>query len=116
MCFSVNVNLVRDELENRYGASFPDRDRYSQAIIIMLSAFLNFRQYAQDRPDKVQLLKWGLIPSWTRNPEDANEIRYKTFNARAESVTSKPSFSKSFKSKRCIIPVKGFFEWQHDGE
>ena len=87
----------------------------SQVIIIMLSDSLNFRQSARVLPEMIQLLRWGLIPSWTRNSEDANEIRYKTFNARAESVSSKPSFSKSFKSKRCIIPVKGFFEWQHVG-
>ena len=39
----------------------------------------------------------------------------KTFNARSESIDKKPSFSSSFRSKRCIIPVKGFFEWQHVG-
>jgi putative SOS response-associated peptidase YedK len=45
----------------------------------------------------------------------ANEIRFRTFNARAESINKKPAFSFSFSSKRCIIPVIGFFEWQHIG-
>lgn len=115
MCFTVNVNLVKDELENRYGVSFPDRDRYQPSYYYHAFGLPELPAICSGYPGMVQLLRWGLIPSWTRNSEDANEIRYKTFNARAESVNSKPSFSKSFKSKRCIIPVKGFFEWQHIG-
>jgi len=116
MCFSVNVNLVKDELENRYGASFPDRDRYQPSYYYHAFGLPELPAICSGSPGRVQLLRWGLIPSWTRNSEDANEIRYKTFNARAESVSSKPSFSKSFKTKRCILPVKGFFEWQHVGK
>jgi putative SOS response-associated peptidase YedK len=67
------------------------------------------------RSGKIQLLKWGLIPSWVKTDDNANNIRYKTFNARSESIDNKPSFSGSFRSKRCLIPVKGFFEWQHTG-
>jgi putative SOS response-associated peptidase YedK len=113
MCFSVNVNLVKDELENRYGASFPDRDRYQPSYYYHAFSLPEIPALCSGNPSNFQLLKWGLIPSWTRTIEDAEEIRYKTFNARAESVNSKPSFSKPFRSKRCIIPVKGFFEWQH---
>jgi putative SOS response-associated peptidase YedK len=113
MCFSVNVNLVKDELENRYGATFPDRDRYQPSYYYHAFGLPELPAICSGTPDRVQLLKWGLIPSWTRSADDANIIRYKTFNARAESVNSKPSFSKPFKSKRCLVPVKGFFEWQH---
>lgn len=115
MCFSVNVNLVRDELENRYGISFPDRDRYQPSYYYHAFGLPELPAICPGPPDHIQLLKWGLIPSWTRSADDADAIRYKTFNARAESVRSKPSFSNSFRSKRCIIPVKGFFEWQHTG-
>jgi putative SOS response-associated peptidase YedK len=115
MCFSVNVNLVKDEIENRYGVSFPDRDRYQPSYYYHAFGLPELPAICSGSPDRVQLLRWGLIPSWTRNTEDANVIRYKTFNARGESVSSKPSFSKSFKSRRCILPVRGFFEWQHAG-
>ncbi len=116
MCFSVNVNLVRDELENRYGVSFPNRDRYEPSYYYHAFGLPELPAICSGSPDKVQLLRWGLIPSWTRSTADAEAIRFRTFNARAESITSKPSFSGSFKSKRCLIPVKGFFEWQHDGD
>jgi len=115
MCFSINVNLVRDEIENRYNVSFPDRDRYQPSYYYHAFSLPELPAICSGSTGKVQLLRWGLIPSWIRNPDDAKEIRYKTFNARAESLNSKPSYSKSFRSRRCIIPVKGFFEWQHAG-
>ena len=115
MCFSVNVNLVKEELENRYGATFIDPDKYNPSYYYHAFGLPEIPAVCSARPDKIQLLKWGLIPSWTRTIADANEIRFKTFNARSESIKDKSSFSDSFKSKRCLIPVKGFYEWQHIG-
>jgi putative SOS response-associated peptidase YedK len=113
MCFSVNTNLVKEELENRYGSTFLDPDKYRPSYYYHAFGIPELPALCSNRPDKIQLLKWGLIPSWTRSTEDANEIRFKTFNARYETIRNKPSFSASFKTKRCIIPIKGFFEWQH---
>ncbi len=57
-------------------------------------------------------LRWGLIPHWSRD----KEIAQHTFNARIETLTQKPSFRDSIKSKRCIIPASGFYEWQKLGD
>ncbi len=54
--------------------------------------------------------KWGLIPHWAKEPPPSGKM----INARAETVISKPSFKGSFISKRCIIPVDGFFEWKKE--
>ncbi len=116
MCFSVNVNLIKEELENRYGATLIDPDKYRPSYYYHAFGLPEMPAICSASPDKIQLLKWGLIPSWTKSIENANIIRYKTFNARCESIERKPSFSSSFRSKRCIIPVKGFFEWQHVGK
>jgi putative SOS response-associated peptidase YedK len=116
MCFTVNVNLVKEELENRYGATLIDPDKYRPSYYYHAFGLPELPAICSGAPEKLSLLKWGLIPSWVRTIDDANEIRYKTFNARSESIEKKPSFSSSFKSKRCIIPVKGFFEWQHVGK
>jgi putative SOS response-associated peptidase YedK len=116
MCFSVNVNLVKEELENRYGATLIDIDNYRPSYYYHAFSLPELPALCSDAPEKIKLLKWGLIPYWTRSTEDANAIRFKTFNARAESIGVKSSFSSSFRSKRCIIPVKGFFEWQHLGK
>jgi len=116
MCFTVNVNLIREELENRYGATLIDPDNYRPSYYYHAFALPGIPALCSTYPGSLKLLKWGLIPSWTKSPEDANEIRYKTFNARAESIDKKPSFSSSFKTMRCIIPLLGFFEWQHAGK
>jgi putative SOS response-associated peptidase YedK len=116
MCFSVNVNLVKEEIESRFGATLIDPDKYRPSYYYHAFGLPELPAICSGSTSKIQLLKWGLIPSWTRSADDANMIRYKTFNARSESIETKPSFSSSFRSKRCMIPVKGFFEWQHVGK
>jgi len=115
MCFTVNVNLIKEELENRYGATLIDPDKYRPSYYYHAFSLPSLPVICSDSPSSIKLLKWGLIPSWTKSIDEANVIRYKTFNARSESIEQKPSFSSSFRSKRCIIPIKGFYEWQHVG-
>ncbi len=62
----------------------------------------------EDEKRKLQLLKWGLIPSWAKDPDIGNKI----VNARAEMVPEKPSFRKAFRERRCLILADGFYEWQ----
>ncbi len=116
MCFTVNVNLIKEELENRYGATLIDPDNYRPSYYYHAFSLPELPAICSADPEKIRLLRWGLIPYWTRSIEDANEIRYKTFNARSESIDKKPSFSSPVRSRRCIIPLKGFFEWQHAGK
>ncbi len=116
MCFTVNVNLIREELENRYGATLIDPDSYRPSYYYHAFALPSMPVICSEDTSCIRLLKWGLIPSSTPNSRQANIIRYKTFNARAESLEKKPSFSAAFSTKRCLIPVKGFFEWQHVGK
>jgi len=59
----------------------------------------------------VQLLKWGLIPSWTKDPM----LGSKLFNARAETIAEKPSFRNAFAHRRCLILADGFYEWKTEG-
>jgi len=57
---------------------------------------------------EVTELSWGLIPSWSAEA--------KAFiNARSETLEDKPSFSDSFRSRRCLILADGFFEWERVG-
>lgn len=56
--------------------------------------------------------KWGLIPSWAKDPS----IGHKMINARAETIAEKPSFMAAFKKQRCLIVADGFYEWKADGK
>lgn len=116
MCFTVNVNLVKEELEHRYGATLIDPDNYRPSYYYHAFALPVMPAICSEDTSRIRLLTWGLIPSSIHDSEQANVIRYKTFNARAESLENKPSFSSVLPAKRCIIPVKGFFEWQHMGK
>ena len=56
--------------------------------------------------------RWGLIPSWAKDPSIGNRM----FNARAETIAEKPSFKNAFQKRRCLIPADGFYEWQKLGK
>jgi len=61
---------------------------------------------------EVAALRWGLIPSWMKDPpKDARLI-----NARADTAAVKPSFRTAFKRRRCLIPADGFYEWKKTGD
>lgn len=52
--------------------------------------------------------RWGLIPFWAKDPS----IGYKMINARSETVASRPAFREAMKSRRCLIPADGLYEWK----
>jgi putative SOS response-associated peptidase YedK len=56
----------------------------------------------------VEMLRWGLIPSWAKDPAIGNQL----INARAETITEKPSFKQAFARRRCLIFADGFYEWK----
>lgn len=55
--------------------------------------------------------RWGLIPSWAKDPSIGNRM----YNARAETLTEKPSFRNAFQKRRCLVVADGFYEWQKIG-
>lgn len=56
------------------------------------------------------VLKWGLVPSWAKDPAIGNRM----INARAETVHEKPSFRAAFKRRRCVVLADGFYEWHRE--
>ena len=62
----------------------------------------------RNSPNRVELMRWGLIPFWAKDPKNS----YTTINARAETVASSPAFREAFKRRRCLVPASGFYEWQ----
>jgi putative SOS response-associated peptidase YedK len=68
---------------------------------------------ARDRgKNRLQSYRWGLVPFWAKDPKIGNKM----FNARAETLSEKPSFARAFQKRRCLIPADGFYEWQKVGQ
>lgn len=70
-----------------------------------------FNTVASESPHEISNFDWGLIPYWVKDEAQAEALRKQTINARCESIFEKPSFRESIYTRRCIIPVTGFFEW-----
>lgn len=56
---------------------------------------------------QLHLMKWGLVPSWAKDPS----VGVKMINARAEGIAEKPSFKRPLRTQRCLLPASAFFEW-----
>ena len=61
----------------------------------------------RNSPHTVKLMKWGLIPSWSKE----FKMTFSTFNARVETINSSRLYTPLLKSKRCLVPANGFYEW-----
>lgn len=85
-----------DELEPRYNVAPSQR----VAVVPNLPG-----------PRSVKLARWGLIPSWARDPK----IAQKLVNARSETVAEKPSFRDALRFRRCLVLADGFYEWRKHG-
>ncbi|HKM46366.1 MAG TPA: SOS response-associated peptidase [Terriglobales bacterium] len=70
------------------------------------------RQDATRPVRMLSLIRWGLIPSWSKDSKTA----YKMINARAETVADMPAFRDPFRSRRCLVPADGFYEWTKQGK
>jgi putative SOS response-associated peptidase YedK len=69
---------------------------------------LVIRQNHRTGQRSLDLIRWGLIPYWRQDPDGGR----KPINAKAESVSSLPTFRDAYGQRRCIVPVDGFFEWR----
>lgn len=57
------------------------------------------------------VVSWGLIAPWLSDPAEAKASQSRAINARSESVHEKPTFRDGFKSRRCLVPAQGYYEW-----
>jgi putative SOS response-associated peptidase YedK len=109
MCGRFTYKLTWPELMRLYRLTAPARNpqpRYNVCPTDTIDAVIE-----RDGRRELVPMRWGLIPSWWSKP--LKDMRVATFNARVETVTTKPMFREAFKRTRCLIPASGYYEW-HD--
>lgn len=106
MCGRFTQNHSWTEIDTFLGLSGPPRNlqpRYNIAPTTTIDVCRVSKMGRELAP-----MRWGLAPSWWKKP--LSELPA-TFNARSESIAEKPMFRSAYKSRRCIIPASGFYEW-----
>jgi putative SOS response-associated peptidase YedK len=58
----------------------------------------------------IQMMRWGLIPSWAKD----NRFAASMINARQESLTEKPAFRSLLNRQHCLVIMDGYYEWKSD--
>lgn len=111
MCYDVAyLSRHNEKLVQRYGAGLPDRP---------LPQYYHVRGFdhpelpviTAEEPRRIQLYRWGLVPHWVRDEEQARQLARQTLNAMAETVFEKPSYRQAIRRQRCLVLVDGFYEW-----
>ena len=112
MCGRFTQQLTEGEMHNLYGLTEPTLPlelppRYNGAPT---------QDFAACRLDETGRrvmagLRWGLVPSWAKDVGMGARL----INARAETVSDKPAYRAAFRTRRCLVPANGWFEWQRAG-
>ena len=116
MCYSANIpTKIEIDSYNQAAYDYIVRNDEWDTGFFVLNGFTHAKLpiLTQEASDQVQACSWGLIPKWCRTEEQAMELRTKTLNAKSETIFEKPSFAESILQKRCLIYVKGFYEWRN---
>ena len=99
--FSVQRDRVAQDLTPDYNVA-PTRSVY---------AVMDRQQRAPEAGGvarELRVVRWGLVPSWAKDISIGSRL----INARAETVSEKPSFRRAFARRRCLLPADGYYEWQ----
>lgn len=110
MCGRFTYKLTWEELVRLYGLTLDQPSRNTEARYNVCPTDPIDTVIEHDGRRELMPMRWGLIPRWWSKP--VKELKAATFNARAETVETKPFFRDAFKRTRCLIPASGYFEWQ----
>ena len=114
MCGRFTITQLPDALDNPFGVEIPDAvriDFHPRYNVAPTQPILAVRARPDNERREPVRLRWGMIPSWAKDPAIGNRM----INARAESVADKPAFRAALRRRRCLILADGFYEWQRRG-
>lgn len=111
MCYHYSLGKAKVAVEKKYNAS---AEAMPETLNFHAGAFgspVEMPVISMINPQVVSMMRWGLIPFWSK--EEA--LKFNTANAAIETVSEKASYREPIKSKRCLVPADGFYEWRTVG-
>jgi putative SOS response-associated peptidase YedK len=112
MCGRYRLSRRKQIVEEYFNAVSGEEDWSPRYNIAPTQPIPVIRQSPKEPVRELSLIRWGLIPSWAKDPSGSASM----INARAETAGTKPAFRNALKSRRCLIPADGFYEWKRDGK
>lgn len=111
MCYHAQQKAAARKLEADFKRTLIELEKYE---IQHHSNGFNHKNFAAianyEDVDALHLFQWGLIPFWVKTLSEAKKIRNSTLNAKSETIFDLASFKTSIGSRRCVIPITGFYE------
>ncbi|GII81590.1 DUF159 family protein [Sphaerisporangium rufum] len=104
--FTVQLDGTGEELAADYNVA-PTKKVYAVLTRPAEPAAGEGGERAAEPVRQLRVLKWGLVPSWAKDPSVGSRM----INARVETVAEKPSFRRAFAQRRCLLPADGYYEW-----
>src|SRR5207247_1569579 len=112
MCGRYRLSRRKQILEEHFDSVSGEEDWGPRYNIAPTQPVPVIRQNLKEPVRELSLVHWGLIPSWTKDRSAAASM----INARSETASAKPAFRDALKSRRCLVPADGFYEWQRVGK
>ena len=112
MCGRFRQSRRKQLVEEYFDAVASEEDWSPRFNIAPTQPVPVIRQNPKEPVRELALMRWGLIPSWSKDSSGAARM----INAKSETAATKPAFRESLKSRRCLIPADGFYEWKRDGK
>jgi putative SOS response-associated peptidase YedK len=108
MCGRFGLTADLSEILQRFRVSRPNAESTAWTPRYNIAPTQTVIVVGDDGQRYLTHMRWGLIPSWTKDPAIGNRM----INARAETVTTRPAFRTALRKRRCLVVATGFFEWQ----
>jgi putative SOS response-associated peptidase YedK len=107
MCGRYRLSRRKQVIEDHFDSISGEEDWSPRYNVAPTQPVPIIRQHPKEPRRELSLVRWGLIPSWAKDASGAAGM----INARSETAPTKPAFRDALKSRRCIVPADGFYEW-----
>jgi putative SOS response-associated peptidase YedK len=112
MCGRYRLSRRKQIVEEHFLADWDDLEWHPRYNIAPTQPVPIIRQNPKEPIREISLVRWGLIPSWSKDSSSSAKM----INARSETAATLPAFRDAMKSRRCLVPADGFYEWQKTGK